>query len=158
MAIRINKNRGLNALEVVSKNDDALDLEQSKWEEYEETGDISKLCFLPDRQPTVFLCNFEIKGKQAESIKNNMLGGRDDDGNPKVSLGSWSFRVVKNVLKDIKNPSDMSHMEALIMKKDKDGLVHDDLLADLDNMGVIDAIFGMYTRLVLGGAKANAKN
>lgn len=158
MALKKAIYKALNAVEVICKADDALDLEQSDWEGYSDTGDVSKLVFKPNMQPTIFLCNFELKGKQAEQIKNNMLGGKDEDGNPKVALGSWSFRVVKQTLKDIKNPADINIDEALVMKKDKDGLVHEDLLGELDRLGVINEIFGMFSSLAMGGTKANAKN
>ena len=158
MALKRTIAKALNAVEVISREDDSLDLEKSDWEGYASSGDVSKLAFVADKQPTIFLCNFELKGKQAESIKNNMLSGKDEDGNPRVALGSWSFKVVKIVLKDIKNPEYLAPTEIIMMKRDKDGLVHDDLLGELDGMGVINEIFAMYSSLTNLGGKANAKN
>ena len=158
MALKKQNKRPINAIEVISKDDGAVDLEQSNWEEYAKTGDRSHLVFVEGEQPTIFLCNFKLKGKEARSIKNNMIGGKDDDGNPKISLGDWSYRVVKQTLKDIINPADSNPMESFVFKKDADGYVHDDLLAELDSLGMVDAIFGMYTSLTSGGARDNAKN
>jgi hypothetical protein len=158
MALKIVNKRALNQIEVISKNDDALDLDNSNWEEYEKTADMAHLKFVTDKQPTIFLCNFELKGKESASVKNSMLGGRDDDGNPSVALGSWSFRVVKYALKDIKNPDYLEANERINFKKDKDGLVHDECLAELEKYGVINEIFAMYTTLAMAGVKGNAKN
>jgi hypothetical protein len=158
MAFKIAEKKPLNAIQVISKNDDALDTDKSNWEQYEKTGDVAHLVFVPDKQPTIFLCNFELKGKQAAAIKNSMLGGRDDEGNASVALGTWSFRVVKQTLKDIKNPADLSPAECIQFKADKDGLAHDDVLAELDRYGVLNEIFAMFTALTMAGVKGNAKN
>ena len=158
MAIQLQKKAPINAIEVVSQHDDAVDAEGSNWEEYKSTGDISKLKFIPGKQPTIFLCNFAMKGHEAASLKNSMLGGTDDEGKPQVAFGTWSFRAVKYCLKDIKNPDGMAEDTKLVFKKDEKGYAHDDLLATLESLGIINEIFGMYTSLALGGVKGNAKN
>lgn len=158
MAFRINEKKPLNAVEVISKNDDALDLEKSDWEKYLATGEVKHLVFVENKQPTIFLCNFELSAKEAAAIKNSMLAGKDDEGNAIVALGSWSFKVTKYVLKDIKNPPDLAANECIILKKDKDGLVHESTLADLEQNGVLNEIFAMYTSLAMSGVKSNAKN
>lgn len=158
MAIRVEQKRRLNALEVVSVNDDAIDQENSDIKEYKKTGDIAKLKFLENKQPTIFLMNFELKGKEAAMVKNSMLEGKDEDGNPQVTLGSWAFRVVKYTLKDIKNPADLPEECRLVFKKDDRGYAHDNLLSQLDTFGIIDELFSFYTTLALTGAKSNAKN
>lgn len=158
MALRIVEKRPLNAVEVVSKNDDAIDVDNSNWEEYEKTGDVNHLKFIADKQPTIFLCNFDLKGKELAVVKNSMMGSRDDEGNSSLALGSWTFRVAKYTLKDIKNPPYLAANECITLKKDKDGLVHDDTLAILERCGVLNEIFAMYTALALSPVKANAKN
>jgi hypothetical protein len=158
MAVRREMKRALNAVEVISKRDDALDLEQSKWDDYLDTGDVSKLVFKPGLQPTIFLCNFELTAEKAKMIKNAVTGGSDDEGKPSIQLGSWSFAVAKNTLKDIKNPEDVPEPEQFKMKKDHRGLVHDDLLGELDSHGFVDDIFLMYTKLSAKGVKSEAKN
>lgn len=158
MAIKVQRKKPLNALEIICSFDDAIDQDNSDIEEYKKTADISHLKFHPDKQPTVFLCNFELKGKESANVKNAMISGKDDEGNPQLALGTWSFRVVKYTLKDIKNPTDLAADEKIEFKKDKDGYAHDDLIATLDNLGVVTEIFSFYTQLVTGGAGANAKN
>ncbi len=158
MAISIQKRMPINAVEVISESDDAVDHAASDWEEYKKTGDVSKLKFLEGKQPTIFLCNFALKGTQAAALKNSMLGGTDDDGKPQVAFGTWSFRVAKYCLKDIRNPDDLPDDAKLMYKKDEKGLTHDDLLVTLDSLGIINEIFAMYSALVLGGVRANAKN
>lgn len=158
MAITLIKKVPLNALELVCGFDDAVDAEASDLEEYKKTGDMAHLKFHPDKQPTIFLCNFDLKGKEAAAIKNSMVSGRDDEGNPQLALGTWSFRVIKYTLKDIRNPDYLKPDECLTMKKDKDGYVHDDLLAQLDKVGVINELFALYNNLVSTSPRNNAKN
>lgn len=159
MAFKTGKRRALNALTLISLQDDAVDWDKSNKEEYRKTADANHLVFLPNMQPTKFLVNFDLSGKQAQAIKNGMLAGRDDNGDPQVTLGTWAHRVVKHTLKDIQNPEGMPEDEKLVMKKDENGLVHDDLLGQLDRFGVVDEIFGFFTRLVTANTvKDNAKN
>lgn len=164
MAFRIDKTRALNALHIVSKHDDAHDKgdneenwEREIWSEYEKTLDINKLRFLPDTQPTVFLCNFELKGKDSAAIKNAMIEGGMDGGTPKLALGSWSQQVVKHVLKDIQNPDYVPPEDRIVFKKDGRGLAHDDVLAVLDQYGILTEIFTHYNSMT-GGVRSNAKN
>jgi hypothetical protein len=159
MAIRRTEQRKINAVEIISKADDALDLEQSNWAEYEKTYDVAHLKFQPNKQPTRFIANFEFTGKHSAKIKNSIFGGRDeDDGTPKVALGDWSFKVVKYSLKDIKNPDYLPEAECIKFIKDESGFAHDNLLAELDRYGIVNEIFGAYNALVSNGPRANAKN
>lgn len=158
MAIKIEQRKPLNAIQIVSELDDAIDMQASDWEEYKKTGDMSKLQFMAGKQPTIFLCNFAPKGHEASAIKDSMLGGRDDEGQPKLQLGSWSFKVVKFTLKDIQNPPDLPLEQQLKFKKDSQGYAHDDVVTELDRLGIVNEIFAMYTALTMGGARANAKN
>lgn len=158
MAIKLNQKNPINAVIVISKNDDAVDLKASKWDDYKETADVSKLAFLPDAQPTRFLCNFELSSRQMAAVKNGMLSGKDDEGNPQLTLGSWAHRVVKFTLKDIQNPESVPEAERIVYKKDENGLAHDDLIGTLDRYGIVDEIFGFYTKLALSSTKDNAKN
>jgi len=158
MAIRAIPKKSINAVEIIVEADDALDLENSDYEEYRKTGDITHLKFIPDAQPTVFLCNFTLKGREAEYIKNSMIGGKDEDGTPKVALGSWQHRVVKYCLKDIRQPETLTVEDRIKFKKDKDGYVHEDTIADLEQLGITSEIFAVYSILVLGSHKTAAKN
>ncbi len=159
MAIRLDQSRKLNMIEIISKTDDALDLEKSKWSEYEKDYDMKHLAFLPGKQPTRFIVNFELSGKHSAKIKNSMFGGRDDeDGTPKVSLGDWSFKVVKYCLKEIRNPTDLPEEACIKFQKDEHGYAHDDVLSTLDKYGIINEIFSAYTALVANGPRASSKN
>jgi hypothetical protein len=158
MAIRFEQKQKLNALELVSVNDDAIDADNSDIAAYKETGDINKLKFLADKQPTIFLMNFELKGREAMLIKNAMLEGKDEGGNPQLAFGSWTFRIIKYTLKDIKNPADLPEDCSVVFKKDERGYVHDSILNKLDSLGILDELFGFYSRLALSAVKSNAKN
>lgn len=148
----------LNAIEVITRGDDAIDEEKSNYDEYLKTGDPAKLVFVEGKQPTVFLCNFALKGRQAEIIKNSMIGSSDDEGNPKIAMGTWSFRVAKYVLKAITSPESVPADQQFLFKSDKDGFAHDDLIAELDRYGIVADIFSMYSNLVLAAPRGNAKN
>lgn len=158
MALRVDKSKPLNALEVICENDDAIDSEESDYQEYLKTGDVKHLVFVENKQPTRFIVNFELSGKESALIKNEMVGGRDEDNKPKVTLGSWAYRVTKYTLKDVQNPPDLKPDERIELKKDDKGYVSERTMSLLDRYGVTEAIFGMYSNLVLSGAKQNAKN
>lgn len=158
MAIRVVAKQNLKMVEVISSKDDALDMEKSNYDEYVKTGDVSKLVFVEGKQPTRFICNFELSGREASYVKNEIMGGKDEDGKPKLSYGSWQHRVAKFTLKDIQNPADVPREEQMELKKDDRGYVNDYTMGILERYGIVDDIFVLYTHLVLEGAKQNAKN
>lgn len=158
MAIRIEQKRALNAVELVSVNDDAIDTENSNIEEYQKTGDLVHLKYLPDKAPTIFLMNFEHKGKEGAMVKNAMLEGKDENGAPTFTVGSWAYKIVKLTLKDIKNPPDLPEDCRLVYRKDDRGYAHDETIAKMDRYGIVEELFAFYSKLALTGAKSNAKN
>jgi hypothetical protein len=158
MAIRLQQAKRLNVIEIVSEIDDAIDMNLSEWEEYKKTGDRKFVMCKPGKQPTIFLCNFELKGKESAHVKNAMLDGKDEDGAPKVTIGSWSHRVVKYTLKDIVNPSDLPEEEKIVFKKDDRGYCHDDVISKLEELGIVSEIFGLYMTLVIGSHRQASKN
>ena len=150
----------LKAVLVVLKEDDAIDLEHEDcdYEEYQKTGDLNKLVFVEGKEPTRFVCNFNFNAKQAASVKNSMIAGKDDEGKPTISLGSWQYKIARMALKDIQNPSYLSDEECF-KYKELHGYVDDKLLVELDSVGVVDQIFSMYSALVLDNAvRKEAKN
>lgn len=157
MAIRIERKKNLNAVEIISEHDDSLDVEKCDFPAYRKDYDRAHLAFLPNTQPTVFVCNFELGGKEAAAVKNSMLGGSDDDGKPQVALGSWGFRIVKLCLKDIRNPADVPEEQQLKLRKDDRGYVHDDFIAVLDRIGVANEIFAAYNAMTTV-TRGNLKN
>lgn len=157
MAVRNVKKSNLAAVEFVSSNDDALDLEASKYEDFLKTGKLEHLVYLPGRVPTVFVCNFALKAREASELKDAIMAGRDAKGRPTVALGHWAFQTVKMTLKDIKNPPEAGD-EGFIFRKDKAGLADDELIGELNAAGIADEIFAFYNELVGGGVKDNAKN
>jgi hypothetical protein len=158
MAIKLMDMKKLNALEVISEKDDAIDMDKSDWDKYLETCDTTHLVFKPNLEPTIFLCNFELKGKEVEYVKNAMIGGKDEDGSPKLAMGSWSQRVVKYVLRDVKNPSYLKEDERIIFKKDSGVYAHEETIALLEKLGIVNEIFAHYSKQVLSSYRANAKN
>ena len=157
MAIRTQARARLNAVEMIAKIDDAID-DGADYDAYVKANDRNLLKFKPGLQPTVFLLNLEFSGKEAEAVKNAIVSGKDEDGSPKVALGSWSFKVAKLSLKDIINPPDVPLEAQMKMKKDDRGFAHDDLLGELDRLGIVQDIFSFYTTHVMSPARSAAKN
>lgn len=159
MAIRQSSVARLINLEHVSKSDDALDLEASKYDEYLKTADKKHLVFKAGIEPTIFSLNFEHSGKQSRAIKDNMIGSSNEEGKPQVTLGSWQYEVVSLSLKGIKNPADLPLEECLIYKTDESGKrVADEVMAKLERHGVIGEIFSLYSALHLKSSRPEAKN
>lgn len=159
MAIRKNAKRDLSRLELVAESDDAIDVEKSDYDAYIEAGlDEKHLVFKEGAQPTRWILNFQLKGKEAERIKNASLSGKDAEGKPGLAFGSLSFAVTRLCLKEIVNPTDLPVEEAIVMRKDAAGYVHDDLIGVLDRAGVVQSIWSAYASLVLSPVKAEAKN
>lgn len=158
MAFLIKNTKPLNAVECIVSGDDALDLDKCDFEEYRKTLDEKHLSFLPEKEPTRFIMNFELKGKESELIKNAMMAGKDSDGNMTMALGSWSFKVVKYTLKKIVNPDSAPLEQQLILKMDGKGGVSDDFLALLDRMGILQELFSFYISLVHTPERAHVKN
>lgn len=156
MALRADT-RDLSCIEVICTNDDAVDKEKSDLDAYKKSYDRKHLAFLPDHQPTVFVCNFSLSGKESIRVKNAMVG-QSDDGGVSVALGSWEHHVTKTTLKEIRNPADMPLEHQFVLRKDDKGYVHDDLIARLDRVGVVGQIFAAYSTLVMSEARQNAKN
>lgn len=155
MAVRNIQKRSLTAVAFVANCDDQLG-EDADYQAY--LKDLDETHLKLQGEPSRFLLNLEFKSKEGERVKNAMLGGKDEDGEPKVAYGSWSFLVAKIVLKDIQNPPDVPLEHAFVMRKDDKGNVHDDLLARLDRHGIVQDIFNLYTHWVLAPARAKAKN
>jgi hypothetical protein len=158
MAIKLVQKKNLSSIRFISQHDDAIDLDKSNYEEYKKTLDESLLVFVENKQPTIFVCNFELKGHESAYIKNSMISGTDELGKPQIAMGSWSFKVCKTVLKDIVNPDYLAANEKIIFKKDKSGYASDDLLSILDQAGIVSEIFSLYTEMTSVGKGRDEKN
>jgi hypothetical protein len=159
MAIKIQKKIALNAVRFVSENDDSHDKgnDEAEWKEtvykkYLETLNPDDLKFLPDTQPTIFLCNFEVNAAQSAEISDSIMRGKDQ-----VAIGTWSQAVVRNVLKDIINPDYVPLAERIPFKKNGKGGVHDETMALMVRYGFAQEIFAVYNEKT-GEFKQSAKN
>lgn len=155
MAVRNVQKKNLSCVELIVRCDEVIG-EDADYDAY--LKDLDEKHLKLTGEPSRFVLNLELKSGEGQRVKNAMLGGRDDDGDPKLTYGSWSFSVAKVALKDIKNPPDFPLETSFVMKKDGAGNVHDDLLARLDRFGIVQDIFSVYTQWVLTPARANAKN
>jgi hypothetical protein len=147
MAFKINQIKKLNQVYIICQGDDAIDWEASDVEAYRESLDEKHLVAIQGKEPTRFLCNFEIDAKTASLIEDSMIAGMDKSGNIKPGLGNYNLTIVKYVLKDIKNPDYLKPEEMLTFKRHGDGSVSDETLNQLARIGVMSEIAGIFIGL-----------
>lgn len=157
MAVRRSE-KNLSNISFIPRVDDAIDHEKSDYDAYVKTLDEGKLVFVEGLRPTRFVLNFDLSGKEAAKLKNDMMSGKSDNGEPTVALGSWQQRVTKLCLKAIENPPDLLLGEGLIFRTDENGEVADALLGELERQGIISNIFALYTQHVMTSSRRAAKN
>jgi len=159
MALVMNK-RKLNAIRFISKIDDAVDVEASDRDLYLEdpVANADALKFKKGKEPTIFLLNFELSGKENAAIEDKQSGGLDDERNPKISMGAWSYAVARMTLKDIQYPA--GETPIVEFKKEGRGYASERVLDTLSKLGIIGEIFNLFITLRASDAevKANAKN
>lgn len=153
MAIRIERKRDLSSIKLVVKADDAIG-NVDAYDDYIDT--LNEDCLDLKGEPTYLVLNFDIKGKDAERIKNAMVQG-GEDGTPTIAMGSWQFTIARLTLKGIANPADLP-LEQQIVYREKDGKPSEDTLAFLDRIGALANIFAAYQAHVLKPTRAQAKN
>ena len=158
MAFKKVLKKSLNCVELISRNDDALDLEASNIEEYlkDPIANRKKLVFKSGKEPTIFLCNFELSGKEQAIIQDSMMNGLNDDNQPKISLGNYAYVVVRMCLKDIKNPP--NETDIIEFKKDGRGYVLPSVMDTLHKCGLVNEIFNHYINLTQTEVNKNIKN
>lgn len=136
MAFTVVKKIPLNAVRIISERDDAIDAQASDYRGYFETLDESKLKYFEGKEPTVFICNFDLKLSDAKLVKDSLVTGFAEDGQPKLAIGSYHLNITKVVLKDIQNPSYVEDSVALKFKKTPQGYPTDKTLEDLSECGL----------------------
>ena len=158
MGISLARQKRLNCVRIISKVDDAVDHEASDWAKYDkdpiENEDALK--FLPEKHPTIFVCNFELDAKSNAKVQDAIFSGLDEDKNPRPALGAWALTVAKYTLKAIENHP--SIVDPIRFKADSRGMASDDTLDVLQKVGVISDIFSHYSKLSQTGVVKNVKN
>ena len=161
MAIRNSQLKRLNQVYVICSIDDAVDWDKSNKKEYLKTFDEKHLVLITGKEPTRFLCNFELDAKSNSAIEDAMVAGVDSHGRMRPGLGSYSLEIVRRVLKDIKNPDSVSADDRLKFALNGDGTVSDDTLDRLSHLGVISEISSAFTEATKGHIlhnRADTKN
>jgi len=141
---------------VVSKHDDAIDHDNTDWDEYVKEYDMTKLTFLPEKEPTRFVCNFKFNADESAELKNSMMSTLNKTTRePNLSIGSYQQNVVRFGLKEVQNPDYLTQAERLTIKKNG-RYIRNDTLAELEECGLVDEIFNAYN--VLAGSNRTAGN
>lgn len=158
MAVVLKKVKNFNAVRIISEIDGAVDHDNSNWDKYKEDpiANENVIKFKPNQVPTIFLCNFELKAKEAAKIKDSMMGAIDEDKNMSLNYGNWGYWVAKLTLKEIQNPP--GEKDVLELKKDSKGYVSEETLNKLESLGIIKEIFLHYIKLTQTDELNNAKN
>ena len=158
MAFKKSGVRNLNAVKLISRNDGAVDLELSDFALYDKDPitNESYLKLLDGKSPTIFLCNFEVTGKDGAAIQDSMIGGVDDEKNPKMTMGKWAYEITRRCLKDIQNP--VGETDVIKLSRDSKGYVSDETMTELQRYGIVNEIFNHYFTLTQSEVKSNSKN
>jgi len=158
MAFKKSGVRNLNAVKLISRNDGAVDLELSNFTLYDKDPIIneSEIKLLDGKSPTIFLCNFEVTGKDGAAIQDSMIGGVDDEKNPKMTMGKWAYEITRRCLKDIQNP--VGETDVIKLSRDSKGYVSDETMTELQRYGIVNEIFNHYFTLTQSEVKSNSKN
>jgi len=150
-----------NAVCMISKIDDAIDWQVSDADAYAKTLDEKYLILLSGKEPTRFLCNFDLDAKSNSEIEDAMIAGVTENGTMKPGIGSYNLAVVRHVLKDIKNPVSLPVEEHLLFKRTADGKVSDETLDQLARLGIITEISAAFSSMTKGSVlrdRQSAKN
>ena len=159
MSILTTDVKSLNAVRLFSRKDSAIDHDATDWDAYDEDPLKEDLIKMKEgKEATVFLCNFEFKGKDAVKVKDAVFGGMDkDSGSPKINYSNWAYEVVRNGLKDIQNPVDITGV--IKLKKDSGKYVSPETMTKLESVGLVSEIFKHWMKLKTDdGLEDNAKN
>lgn len=159
MALIISNRRPLNCVTIISRQDSAVDSDATDWNAYDADpiGNASAIKLKPGQEPTKFICNFDLSGKESAQIKDAMVKNMDEESRrPNLAYGKWSYTAVRLTLKDIQNPPNTDGV--VEFKKDGTGYVMDSVMSVLERAGVVQEIFNHYLTLTQGEAKDNAKN
>ncbi len=147
------KKAKIGVVDFVHPDDSAIDLSideatgqpVSDVEKYRETWEVKHIAMLEGKEPTKFKINFAIPYKKHVAIKNSSVGGFGKGEEAGFKLGNHSNQIVRSVLVDIINAPDMEEEDKLSFKRDpKTKLVSDDTMLELEDLGIVDDIYGFY--------------
>lgn len=158
MGITLDDIRPLNSVTIISKKDSAVDHEATDWDAYAEDciKNASALVLKEGEEATRFICNFEFSGKEEALVKNYTMGGRDEEGGLKPTLGSWGYGVTRLSLKGIENPPGINGIK---LKLDSGKYPNPDTMTKLQRFGIVDEILAHYISLTQGDKiKGQEKN
>lgn len=147
MAIRKRQDRRLATVELISQFDEAVDEEKSDIKSYinDPIKNRDKLVLKEGIEPTIFLCNFQLNGKERSMIDNTMVTGVDEDNSAKMSWGKWKYTVARIVLKAIHNP--VGAKDGIEFKKDGTGYASEATMDELYDLGIVDELWSAYVAL-----------
>ena len=167
MPIRLDRRRDLSVVKLICKVDDVIGVSNQADDDGDSPRDEAYAEYLKEldeshlkltSEPTRLILNFDLKGKDAETVKNSMLGNSGGGGGVSLALGTYQYTVARLTLKAIDNPSDMPLQDQILFKDHNgNGRPNDETLRRLDRIGALANILAAYQELV-GAPRADAKN
>lgn len=140
----IKRRAKIGVVNFVHPSDDAIDKSLSDIDKYKETWDDQNLVMQEGAIPTVFKVNFSLNWKKQTAVKNASFGQGEEGA--KFMLGNHSAQLVRSVLVGIEQPDTIPRGEQLPFKTDKNGLVDEETMQELEDLGIVDDIYSFYLK------------
>lgn len=158
MAFKKSEIKKMNCFRMISRHDPAVDRDASDFKLYDKDPikNASAIVLKPDESATIFILNFSVKGHERAAIDDAMLSAQGGDGGYVPSYGNWPYTVAKFTLKGIENPP--AEKDGIIFKKDGRGYVMDDVIAELQQVGVLYEIFLHWLEYIKATPRGKEKN
>lgn len=126
-------------IEVIVRQDSALDVTDEEYAEYIRTCDEELLKFKDGEEPTRFVMKRQISLKHATAIENAKVR-YDQSGDMTLQLG-FIFMEIRACLKEIKNPPSVPKDKQIVLKFTGDGLLEEKLMANLVASGIVTNLY-----------------
>ena len=129
-------------ISVIARIDDALERNEtfeSAYSLYIDTLDENVLSLLPGKLPTRFIMKRHLDYNAAKALRTDQAGV-GVNGMPELRLG-FMLEDVRLSLVGIENPADLPADEHIKFEKGRDGYASKELIAYLNNIGVVNDLF-----------------
>lgn len=159
MALRLDNTN----IEVISRLDSSLDRSvegfEEVYEKYLEDLDESKLPFLEGENPTRFVLRRVLDYSVSVKLKNNQIRlkrTKTGDADFESNLGAIAIEEIRHSLVDIKHPEGVDAGN-LVMKVAPDKFATYDLIALLDQYGIVTDLYAAKQNQTKNGMPSNVK-
>jgi hypothetical protein len=149
MALFFNHAMTQGTMEVILKQDSAVDCSDEAYAEYCKTLDESMLGLKDPAEATRFVLKKTLNLKNTQAVRSKMM--KYEGGEMKLDP-TFIIDEVRASLVDIKNPASVPEEYALKMKKNGDGTVDDDLMVKLIQIGAVENLYNVRSEYLKSNA------